>query len=514
MIRKNPFHFLFGNIRGGAEIPLAIGCSIVLGVMALNSIHSALQHEKATVTSNRRLQYFYDLELESRSLLFQQYPAAIPAVGSGSNTQGMNIPIAQPPQVMQAGLFFSPTLIYSLLSLIQNGWSKGEYDPQAQVGAPTKKGENTQDPSASILANTGKVGGGSGSVTHFTAASGGQTEYCGGVDFTGGSHSGSQLCLAFQKTAVVTCNSTVDFGDPFAIRWFINSKYKSLIIQDTDPNSGTAFADKLTAQKVCDLTGDHPTLISYSDYSIYGVGTGYKSPGNNTMGRWTGKSWYVDNAASMGNDWLAEVHCGCPPACVPNLKGGVITFEEFDEGQIIDAVTNAQLLKDHGVTMKSLLGDQLQVVKIAREGESEPNIIAYLSTKSSGKPNHNRLIDSADEQRAGHRALATTDVFDSKNFAFEADYAVPVSHLSIDLLDLDGGESWTIEAFDSKNKKVNSTVLTFKTYGAASGNEAITTYSMTNKDANISRVVFTGSKSIKIFGWAFDNFDTGLIKCP
>lgn len=200
--------------------------------------------------------------------------------------------------------------------------------------------------------------------------------------------------------------------------------------------------------------------------------------------------------------------------CSPGITRDILTFEDFDEGAYIDASVNAQLSTDYGVTFTSGNGGDLRVAKIVGESEPEPFYFAWLSILCPKRPNHNRICRGGAAD-VGRRALSTENALSTKDISFEISYAEPVQGVSFDILDLDGKENWTFSAFDEFNAPiVPVTVAGGGGYGGGTGNNAVTKFSMSAPGLSIRRLRFVGQKSIKLFGFAFDNFRTGLKACP
>jgi len=200
--------------------------------------------------------------------------------------------------------------------------------------------------------------------------------------------------------------------------------------------------------------------------------------------------------------------------CTPGITKNLLTFEDFNEGAYVDSSMNSQLAREYGVTFNSGDGGDLRVAKIVREGEPDPLFSAWLSILCPKAPNHNRICNS-DPAAVGRRALSTDHSLSTKDISFEIYYIEPVQDLSFDILDLDGQERWVFSAYDEFDNTITPIAVSSSAgYGKGTGNNAATNISMSVPERSIRKLRFVGKKNIRLFGFGFDNFKTGLRVCP
>lgn len=201
-----------------------------------------------------------------------------------------------------------------------------------------------------------------------------------------------------------------------------------------------------------------------------------------------------------------------PTPCTSTYQSGVLTFEHLSPGTSISS-QNEALARDYGVTFEPILGGDLIVAPIVEQNEGEAHPKAWMSVKCKGKPNFNRLCFDKDPEHAGKRVMTTTGALESKRISFRVKYVEPVKNLSFELADVDGNETWSIQVFSPSGARLDNVKVTRKGYGLDSGNSAMTLYRVSRDTADIGSVVLVGDKNIKIFGFGFDNFTTGLDVC-
>lgn len=205
-----------------------------------------------------------------------------------------------------------------------------------------------------------------------------------------------------------------------------------------------------------------------------------------------------------------------PTTCVKDLKGGKIDFENLNAGDYVDGAVNDQLEKDYGVRFESIDGGALRIAEIVKQGEPKPAFEAWWSVLCKKKPKRNRLCFDSDIDRGGRRILSTTSATNTKKISFRVRYVAPVQQASFDLADVDGSEVWTVTALDAAGNPLGGSTK-FKSRGYSSkrsGNSALTHFSISRDKPEIAALEVRGTKKIKLFGFGFDNFTTGLSACP
>lgn len=200
-----------------------------------------------------------------------------------------------------------------------------------------------------------------------------------------------------------------------------------------------------------------------------------------------------------------------PPKCVPGIKSDIVDFESLGAGQTIDEAANLALQRDYGVSFNYLnSGGHLAIAEVVQEGDPEPAFKAWMSVLCANHPNHNRMCNGGS---AGARVLSSTDALHASEISLQISFRVPVKNPSFDLIDVDGGETWTIVAYGPNNQVVDHAQVKKKGYGSGSGNSSATGYEVASTDEDISRIVLTGRKRSNIFGFGFDNFRTSIPVC-
>lgn len=211
---------------------------------------------------------------------------------------------------------------------------------------------------------------------------------------------------------------------------------------------------------------------------------------------------------------------GIPPL-VNATSGGVLDFESIPGAFSGMPITNNLDAKYH-VTFTPIQGGALQLVDIVQPPYStNPTIVAWDSANCHEPANHNIICnpsqDTADNPTtatAGRWALSTTSAVNTKNIEFDVTYSTSVRSLSFDIIDIDGSESWDFQGYSAAGPIPAAYVhYNSKGYGPNSGNNGLTRVTISSNATDIIRVKFHGTKNIWNFGFAFDNFSTGVPSC-
>ena len=205
-----------------------------------------------------------------------------------------------------------------------------------------------------------------------------------------------------------------------------------------------------------------------------------------------------------------------PVPCTPGIVSDVLNFEEFASGARFDNSVDSQLESSHGVRFQNLIGGDFVVADVVSESNvREPTVRAWKSILCPGRGNHNRLCFDSDANRAGQKVLSLSNALNTRVIHFRVNYISNVQSLSFELADVDGGENWSIKAYNQQGDLLSGTQVTARSYGRGrSGNSALTLYSISRPTADIASIEVHGTKRIRIFGFGFDNFTTGLNVCP
>ena len=186
-------------------------------------------------------------------------------------------------------------------------------------------------------------------------------------------------------------------------------------------------------------------------------------------------------------------------------------------------VANSQLKGDefwnsHGVRFRAIdtLGQptgKLVIRQTTRLGEVEPSESdeVWLCIHCPGSPSRNRLMDAAEETRVGRFLLSTTDVSANSQQSVDFQYRFPVVKLSFDLVDVDGGETWKVTPLDGKHVPIAAATQVIQATGY--GKDSFTGKARRIEISSSSPIYFLeieGAKDVSHFGFAFDNFKTGV----
>ena len=222
---------------------------------------------------------------------------------------------------------------------------------------------------------------------------------------------------------------------------------------------------------------------------------------------------------------LLDCNCGCltscPPGqtqdpttcacCNPNVSSGLVNFEEFSESaNIANEPHRSLLLKKYGIQFDAITGGNLAIAKVVNYKDEEPNFEAWLSVLCEGMPRNNRVCNGGN---VGGRVLSMTNAKDTRTAELSLTLVEPVQSLSFDIIDVDGGETWTVTATDRDGKRISSQKVSSSGYGGSSGNNGATNFQVKTLGREIKSVRIHGTKKIDIFGFGFDNFITGITPC-
>jgi hypothetical protein len=295
--------------------------------------------------------------------------------------------------------------------------------------------------------------------------------------------------------------------------WQFAPSSKKLTIKNCDPRT----------RKPLDTLSGAPLETSCSSFSTV---ANFKEVVSNVKQKIQVKTTITDkiSASLLGLVNMEQAQC------VPGLKSGTITFEEFAEGAVVDAAFNNQLAADYGVRFIFFNSDTppetLKIARIAKKYDTPVAFEAWASILCKEPPNRNRICDEdliagamgLSAPKNGRRALSASNAMNTRSLDFMVVYEKPVESVSFDMLDLDGGETWNTYLFKDNLGAVPLVAprISSKGYGAlggATGNNNITTYSVTSNSGKFRAIRMMGTKGIKIFGFGLDNFNTGLTRC-
>lgn len=206
-----------------------------------------------------------------------------------------------------------------------------------------------------------------------------------------------------------------------------------------------------------------------------------------------------------------------------SLASSFLNFEAA-MGGAPDLPIKDQFWASHGVRFRAMNADgsykdDLVLRQAAKFGETLPDAKeAWRCTKCPriGTDFRNRLMDADAEARVGGLFLSTQSATTDATAAVEIEYKAPVNRLSFDLIDLDGSETWSFTLLDSDRNVLGTTTH----YTAVKGYNK--KKSFTGRPRNfvlewntpeIRYVIISGKKRSDYFGFAFDNFDTGVERC-
>lgn len=199
------------------------------------------------------------------------------------------------------------------------------------------------------------------------------------------------------------------------------------------------------------------------------------------------------------------------PSCNLNVSSGLVNFEEFSEYDDISKEPHRSLLlQKYGIQFDAITGGDLAIAKVVNQGDSEPSFKAWMSVLCPGRPNNNRACNGGS---VGKRVLSMTNAKSAKIAELSLTLIEPVQSLSFDILDVDGGETWTITATDKDGKPLPAQKVSAAGYGGSSNNNRAKNFQVETLGREIKSVRVRGTKNIKIFGFGFDNFVTGIPPC-
>jgi len=182
-------------------------------------------------------------------------------------------------------------------------------------------------------------------------------------------------------------------------------------------------------------------------------------------------------------------------------NAGPITFETIPGGTPSEGLTIFdQFLATEGVTF-SLVGGGNPVL-----AEIGSPTTAFIGPGGGDSP------AAADAASIGQFFL-TDDGATSGTVpaALLVNYSTPTSNASGVVLDIDGGETFLIEAFDGVNGTgISQGTFTINAGDADTGNGVASDWFFSLGSASIRSIIFSGSRPSGFFGLGFDNFDTGV----
>ena len=200
-----------------------------------------------------------------------------------------------------------------------------------------------------------------------------------------------------------------------------------------------------------------------------------------------------------------------PPPCNPNVSSERENFEEFSESADISKEPHRSLiLQKYGIQFDAITGGNLAIAKVVNQGDSEPSFKAWLSVLCPGRPNNNRVCNGGS---VGKRVLSMTNAKSTRTAELSLTLIEPVQSLSFDILDVDGGETWTITATDQDGNTLPSQKVSSAGYGGSSNNNRAKNFQVKTLGREMKSVRIHGTKNIKMFGFGFDNFVTGITPC-
>lgn len=220
-------------------------------------------------------------------------------------------------------------------------------------------------------------------------------------------------------------------------------------------------------------------------------------------------------------DWVDPFN-GIPFFKKYSSYSSFINFENVPgvyQGKVVDADLNDWFETNYGVRFNYLGPHTLNMAYIVRRNEPPATFLAWMSILCDGIPNDNRLCNDPSPDVSGRWALSSSNSHDrpdkDEDVTFEVVYTPEARNPSWSLLDFDGGEEWTVTAYDANGQVVSSVYReSGDGYGTnTTSNNASITMSMNLNAPKIKRLHFRGEKNIKIFGYGFDNFRTGVATC-
>ncbi len=113
------------------------------------------------------------------------------------------------------------------------------------------------------------------------------------------------LCTGCKGELAITARN------PFLITSFVNSHVKD----GSDAVHEAVMNTPETAKRICALDGVHTRVEGVDGVSQFNGGkTGWRDPSEKTLSYWDAleKRWVTRNAGELGNQWIANIRCGCP----------------------------------------------------------------------------------------------------------------------------------------------------------------------------------------------------------
>ena len=169
---------------------------------------------------------------------------------------------------------------------------------------------------------------------------------------------------------------------------------------------------------------------------------------------------------------------------------GLIDFESFGASNSVGTVISNQFETSDGVVFETdpILGDVGGSLEGWRNGFSNDTFLS-----GQGASNGQYFISDV------------VGLNNTGNATLRVRYTSPVDALSFDLIDIDGGETYTINVFDAANVLLSTQSLTAGDPGTGNGIATRVGFTVDN----ISRLEVLGSRTQSGgFGLAFDNFNT------
>jgi hypothetical protein len=198
--------------------------------------------------------------------------------------------------------------------------------------------------------------------------------------------------------------------------------------------------------------------------------------------------------------------------CAHTYTESKIDFENLASGTLM----SDQLKDQYGIEFSAATGTPvINTATHAGDAELPAASSSWICGYCPGAPTRNRLWDAAAQQAVGRRFLTTTSSFTSKTASVDITWVEPVDKLQFDLIDVDGGESWVIDVYDENGTLIPDSRQTISEdgYAHASTNGRPVTIEFAFDQPKISKLTLRGRKAIRIFGFAFDNFYTGISSC-
>lgn len=232
-----------------------------------------------------------------------------------------------------------------------------------------------------------------------------------------------------------------------------------------------------------------------------------------------GKSEAKSKLSAKAMSWT-DLYRGIPVFHSNGSMPAVIDFESPPFNSPNYVLDQDFLWDNYGVRFKPIDKNgnvdphgKMVIRRTSRRGESQPDNDeeAWLCVKCPGSPSKNRLMDEEEERRVGRYILSTDSATSTKHSGVIIEYKSPVHELSFDMIDIDGGERWTIQGYDPAGEPIKDTLdyLEADGYGKKSYTGQALKFEMKSNEP-IASIRMYGEKKISYFGFAFDNFETGL----